>query len=271
MQPPQSSWFVYKPANDAQHRPHGHFMLSPGEQQVYNGQMQYHPGMQYPNQYMHQTLHQHQQPLQPKPVYHGNMAMTPIASPQPQHMKASAAIKQDTSLRPLDTSVYHRGNVYSPCTPPLSTSTSAMSSPPSSSMALSTPLNGQYFGFQPYESVKEGREADVYGETFANADWSRTGSPPMTPGKWMQTGDREKSDRNNLSHCGCIIINDGWLTLVLRGFSVHPACGNGQWCGCYQPCGSPRFVPCRHFVSLAFSLSISHPKLNTTTTINQRI
>lgn len=181
MQAPQPSWFVYKPANDAQQRS-GQFMLSPGEQQVYNSQMPFHPGMQFPNPYMQQPMHHQQQPLQPKPIYHAQM-QTPVVSPQPQQMRNAMAVKQDQPLRPLDTNVYHRGSIYSPCTPPLSTSSSTVSSPPSTSMALSTPLNNHYMGFQPYEMVKESREADQYVESFAHADWSRTGSPPMTPGE----------------------------------------------------------------------------------------
>jgi C2H2 transcription facotor len=182
MHHPQSSWFVYQPANDPQHRQHGHFMPSPSEQQVYNGHMQYQHGMPYPPPYMHHPV---QHPMNhPKPVFHGHMAMTPMASPQPRHLKPSMAFKQDTaSLRPLDTNVYGMAASYSPSTPPLSTSGSTISSPPSSSMPLPTPINGPYFGFQPYEVAKEGRDAEIYAESFANGDWSRANSPPMTPGK----------------------------------------------------------------------------------------
>jgi C2H2 transcription facotor len=194
MQQAPPSWFVYQPANDAQHRQHGHFMPSPNQQlQGYNGQIQYQNGMpyqagylqhhhQHPMQQQHQHQHQHQ-PLQPKPAFHGNMALTPMASPQPRQLKPAMAFKQEPSaLQPLDTNVCYMGPSHSPCTPPLSTAGSTVSSPPCSSMPLQTPINTPYFGFPPYEVVKEERE-DQYAQSFAHADWSRSTSPPMTPGK----------------------------------------------------------------------------------------
>jgi hypothetical protein len=182
MQQPQPSWFVYQPANDPHHRQHGHFMPSPIEQQVHNGQIQYQHGMPYQQPYMHQPAPNHQHPMHQKPAFHGNMALTPMASPQPRHLKPSVPFKQDASvLHPLDTNVYGMRSSYSPSTPPLSTSGSTISSPPSTSMPLSTPITGPGFGFQPYEVGKECREVDVYAENFANADWSRSNSPPMTP------------------------------------------------------------------------------------------
>lgn len=184
MQQPQPSWFVYQPANDPQHRQHGHFMPSPSEQQVYNGHMQYQHSMPYQQPYMQHPMQNYQQPLHPRHAFHGSMANTPMASPQPRQLKPSMAFKQDTSsLRPLDTNVYCIASSYSPSTPPLSTSGSTISSPPSSSMPLPTPVDGPYFGFQPYEVVKECREAEPCAESFANGDWSRSDSPPMTPGK----------------------------------------------------------------------------------------
>lgn len=179
MQQPQPSWFVYQPANNPQHRQHGHFMPSPTEQQVYNGPMHPQHGMPYQHMYM-----QHPQQMHPKPAYHGNMAMTPMASPQPRQLKPSTTFRQDTSsLRPLDTNVYGIAPSYAPSTPPLSTSGSTISSPPSSTVPMATPVNGPYFGFQPYEMVKEGGEDNFYAESLAHADWSRSCSPPMTPGK----------------------------------------------------------------------------------------
>ena len=184
MQQHQPSWFVYQPANDSHHRQHGHFMPSPSEQQVYNAPMQYQHGAPYQQPYMHHPVPNHQQSMHPKPAFHGHMAMTPVASPRPRHLKPSMAFKQDPSaLQPLDTNMYGMRCSYSPSTPPLSTSGSTISSPPSSSMHLPTPVEGPCFGFQSYEVVKGGHEADLYAESFANADWNRSNSPPMTPGK----------------------------------------------------------------------------------------
>ncbi len=184
MQQAQPSWFVYQPANSPQYRQHGHFMPSPNEQHIYDSHMQHQHGMPYQQPYMPHHLQHHQQPLQQKPAFHGNMAMTPMASPQPRQLKPSIPFKQDSSsLRPLDTNVYCIGSSYSPSTPPLSTSGSMISSPPSTSIPLSTPVNGPCFGFQPYEVIKEHCDADLYADSFANADWSHSNSPPMTPGK----------------------------------------------------------------------------------------
>jgi C2H2 transcription facotor len=183
MQQPQPSWFVYQPANDPHHRQHGHFMPSPSEQHVYNGQMQYQHAMPYQQPYMQPAMQHHHQPLHPRPAFHGNMAMTPMASPQPRQLKPSMPFKQENHpLQPLDTNVYGIRSSYSPSTPPLSTSGSTVSSPPSTSMPLPTPVNGPYFGFQPYEMVKEGGEGDLYAQNIASVDWSRSDSPPMTPG-----------------------------------------------------------------------------------------
>lgn len=184
MQQQQPSWFVYQPANDAQHRQHGHFMPSPSDQQAYSGPMHYQRGLPYQQPYIHHPMPNHAQPMHSKPAFYSNMAMTPVASPQPCHLKPTMAFKQDTSaLQPLDTNVNGMRCSYSPSTPPLSTSGSTISSPPSSSMPLPTPIDGPCFGFRPYEVVKEGHAADLYAENVANATWNRTDSPPMTPGK----------------------------------------------------------------------------------------
>lgn len=185
-QPHQPSWFVYQPANESQHRQQGHFMPSPSEQQVYHGAMQYQHGVPYQQPYLQHPVQNHLQPFQPKPGFHGNMAMTPMASPQPRQLKPAMTFKQDSSsLRPLDTNVYSIGSPFSPSTPPLSTSGSTNSSPPSSSVPLATPTQGPYYGIQPYGAVKECSPVDHCAESLANVDWSRTDSPPMTPGKSM--------------------------------------------------------------------------------------
>lgn len=184
---PQASWFVYQPANDPQHRPHGHFMPSPSEQ-VYNSAMQYQRGMSYPQPYLHHPGPNHQQPFHQKPTFHGNMTMTPGTSPQPPDLKPAMVFKQEpSSLRPLDTNVFSIASSFSPSTPPLSSSGSANSSPPSSSMALTTPTNGTDFGFQAWEVAKGAAKgfghADLCAGSLSNVDWSRLDSPPMTPGK----------------------------------------------------------------------------------------
>lgn len=73
-----------------------------------------------------------------------------------------------------------------PSTPPLSTSGSTISSPPSSCGMLNTPVNGGYFRFEGIQGVKEGCEEDVELEILANGDWARSASPEMTPSKSKQ-------------------------------------------------------------------------------------
>lgn len=66
-------------------------------------------------------------------------------------------------------------------------------------------MNGPYFGFQPYEVAKEGREADMYAESFANVDWSRSVSPPLTPGKLLCLR------LGTLRSASVKLYNSGWI------------------------------------------------------------
>ena len=183
MQQVQPSWFVYQPTNDRQHRQHGHFMPSPSEQQIFDNHMQYQHAMPYQQPYMQHGLQHHQQPLHPEAPFHGSMTMA-MASPQPRQLKPSMAFKQEPSpLQPLDTNVYRIRSSFSPSTPPLLTSESTISSPPSTVMTLPTPATGPCFDFRPYGVVEKVCEADLYAESFAAVDCSHASSPPMTPGK----------------------------------------------------------------------------------------
>jgi C2H2 transcription facotor len=107
--------------------------------------------------------------------------MTPIASPRPLYQKP-AMIYTDGRGLALDTDCLdHDGYAY-PATPPLSISGSNISSPPMSSGILPTPTNPVFFA-ENLEGVKEGCEGDVKSEILAGEDWTRAGSPPLTPGK----------------------------------------------------------------------------------------
>jgi C2H2 transcription facotor len=119
--------------------------------------------------------------LAPKLPMHSQMSLTPIASPQPTHMKPSIMIQQQNgspALMPLDT----RFDFYGfPSTPPLSSAGSSISSPPSTCGMIHTPVNGS-FTLETMEGVKEGCESEVQAEILAKPDWSRSDSPPLTPG-----------------------------------------------------------------------------------------
>jgi hypothetical protein len=80
-------------------------------------------------------------------------------------------------LFPLDT------DCYAPSTPPLSTSGSAVSSPPSTAEILPTPVNNVFYA-QGLEGVKTGCEDEVFSEILAGDNWTNTASPPMTPGTY---------------------------------------------------------------------------------------
>lgn len=150
--PGQASFFYYSPDPAAEGRQHGHFTHQPVHQQMYSR-----PASSYQQQYGAQAL------------------MTPVQSPRPAYNKSAMLMQQESlHLFPLDT------DCYSPSTPPLSASTSAVSSPPSSAQVLSTPLQMNFA--QSFAGVKAGCEGEVFSEILAGEDWSHA-SPPMTPGK----------------------------------------------------------------------------------------
>ncbi|KAG5922850.1 hypothetical protein E4U53_003646, partial [Claviceps sorghi] len=66
--------------------------------------------------------------------------------------------------------------LYSPLTPPLSTSGSAVGSPKNFDV-LQTPLNPMFSGLDGFADTKPGLES---GESSI-LDWASCGSPPMTP------------------------------------------------------------------------------------------
>ncbi|KAE8352911.1 hypothetical protein BDV28DRAFT_165281 [Aspergillus coremiiformis] len=175
--------FAYYPTADSQRQ---QFTSHPSEAQSYYGQMQAFPHQQHcvPEQQPVYTaqpmMNMHQ--MATTNAFRGAMNMTPIASPQPSHMKPTIVVQQGSpALIPLDTRFVSSDYYSFPSTPPLSTAGSSISSPPSSSGTLHTPINDCFFSFDKVEGVKEGCEGDVHAEILANADWTRSASPPMTP------------------------------------------------------------------------------------------
>jgi hypothetical protein len=94
---------------------------------------------------------------------------TPVLSPLP--IATKPAIVVDTDLSDAE-------GIYSPATPPLSSSSSVISSPGSCDM-LQTPLNPMFSGLEGKESC----DVDAELERFPSLDWSACASPPLTPGK----------------------------------------------------------------------------------------
>jgi hypothetical protein len=119
----------------------------------------------------HQQM-QHQYGAQP--------LMTPVQSPQPLYQKPTILVQQDSPyMLQLDT------DCYAPSTPPLSTSGSAVSSPPSTAEILPTPINHTFYGQPSLEMMKSGREEEAFSEILAGDNWNKGASPPMTPGTFF--------------------------------------------------------------------------------------
>lgn len=182
---PGQSFYYYTADAESQHRQH--FTSHPSDMSPFNGQMQAFQQTCMPEQQPMYAPHgqmnmQHQMAM--KSAFHGALNLTPMASPQPSHLKPTIVVQQDSpALMPLDTRFVSSDFYGFPSTPPLSTPGSTISSPPSSSGVLHTPVSGSFFPLDKVEGVKEGCENEVHSEILANTDWSRSDSPPLTPGE----------------------------------------------------------------------------------------
>jgi len=174
---PQHPFYFY---SSEEPRQHGYFTSHPSEV-PFNGSMPLFPPQQQQPIYPHHApVHTHQLPT--KNSFHSALNMTSIASPQPSHLKPTIVLQHDSpALMPLDTRVVSSDLYVFPTTPPLSTSGSTISSPPSTCGVLQTPVNGSFFPSEKVEGVKEGCENEVQMEILANPDWTRSNSPQMTP------------------------------------------------------------------------------------------
>lgn len=115
-------------------------------------------------------------PVSNSSAYHASMnGLTPMASPKP-----SIIVQDSPSLMPLDKRFVSADFYGFSSPPPLSTPGSTISSPPSTSDAIRTPVNEGFFSFERVEGVKEGCENEVNSEILAKADW-QSETPPMTP------------------------------------------------------------------------------------------
>ncbi|KAF2769915.1 hypothetical protein EJ03DRAFT_86489 [Teratosphaeria nubilosa] len=186
----QAPFFYYNPAPSPENRQHGHFTphphglpmavlpSSPEYMMPYQPQPQ--PQQVYQQRPQSAGAHMH---YHAAPVYVSQPMLTPAASPRPQQNKPSILVQQDFhALMPINTDA----QPYYPTTPTLSASGSfsSVDSPPSTCDILPAPANGVFFAKQNlagYPAVKEGCEEEVYTEVLAGGDWTRPGSPSMTP------------------------------------------------------------------------------------------
>jgi hypothetical protein len=176
----QSPFFYYNPDPTGENaRQHGHFTPHPHGQPA----QAFHP--QTPEAFCSSNMI-FQRPSSANSSYphtaYANHMLTPVASPQPMYQKPTILIQEQHSpyLHPIDTDFSDLR--FIPATPPLSSSGSIISSPPSTCDFLPTPVNGAFFPIEGMEGVKQGCEGEVFSEILAaGVDW-RSASPPMTPG-----------------------------------------------------------------------------------------
>ncbi len=171
-QPNGPAFYFYSPDPNPESRQHGRFIPQqhPGLAQM--SMLPIVPPLPSTPIFSRPGSSSSQPPLLPKgyscvPILPSTM--TPLASPMPIAHKPTIV---------LDTELCEAEGLYSPSTPPLSSSGSVISSPGSCDM-LQTPLNPMFSGL-------DGREVyamDGELERFPSLDWSACASPPLTPGK----------------------------------------------------------------------------------------
>ncbi|KAM7222350.1 hypothetical protein V8F06_002377 [Rhypophila decipiens] len=161
-------FFHYHPESNQDKRQQGYFHPHPLQHQM--AMFPVVPTVPSTPIYSRPSSSSSQQQMHHKP-FAGMMGMpstmTPMASPQPIHKPVMIALQTDLN---------DAHGLYYPTTPPLSSSSSVISSPGSCDM-LQTPLNPMFSGLDG----KAGCEVDGQLETFPQLDWSHCASPPMTP------------------------------------------------------------------------------------------
>ncbi|KAI8936018.1 hypothetical protein NX059_007520 [Plenodomus lindquistii] len=163
----QSPFFYYNPDPQGEnHRQHGHFTPHPSGHSTFQPQNMYYQRPSSANSHLAYSQ-----------TAYASQMLTPVASPQPMYQKPAILIQPHDSpyLHPLDTDYS-----FAPATPPLSSSGSSTSSPPSSCDVMSTPLF-DIFPSETIEGVKQGCEGEVFSEILASGLEWRSASPPMTP------------------------------------------------------------------------------------------
>jgi C2H2 transcription facotor len=174
----QSPFFYYNPDPTGESaRQHGHFTPHPSGQLSQTFQPQNQEAFCPPNMLFKRPSSANSQVQ----TAYANHMLTPVASPQPMYQKPTILIQEQNSpyLHPIDTDFSDMR--YAPATPPLSSSGSNISSPPSTCEFLPTPVNGAFFHSEGIEGVKQGCEEEVFSEILAAGADFRSASPPMTP------------------------------------------------------------------------------------------
>lgn len=180
----QSSSFYYSPDPIADYRQLGHFTPHPNA--VHDGLAMHHYQQQlYQNEMVMHGQYSMYAPLPSSgpPTYHPQKSMLAMASLRPMQQKPAFLCQYEGQQLSVDTECSTPDLYIYPSTPPLSFSSSASSSPPSTCDILPTPVTSAYMGLEKnIEGVKEGCQSDVQSEILAGGDWTRCCSPPLTPG-----------------------------------------------------------------------------------------
>ncbi|KZF24780.1 hypothetical protein L228DRAFT_267086 [Xylona heveae TC161] len=181
----QSSFFYYNPDPHPEHRQHGHFTPHPNALPPQAHIQSFPPTLSSQESPMPLPSnvaygHSLQTPVAPRSGI-PQMTLTPIASPRPVYQKPAILIQDSPQILALDADCAGSDVYFLPSTPPLSTSGSTMGSPHSSCGFLPTPIGSSVHCFERFEGVKEGCEGEVHSEILAGGDWTRCGSPPLTP------------------------------------------------------------------------------------------
>lgn len=193
----QSPFFYYNPEVSDQ-RQHGHFSPDPNAITLTNQYQRFQQQQQQQQMYPQEMMVQPQYvPLKPRLLPSNAQSFThppsafpvqtfstPMVSPRPLFQKPTFLVQPDGQNLSLNTECANSNGYMYPATPPLSVSGSSLNSPPMSCGLLSTPVGNNFYGIENIEGVKEGCEGDVQSEILAGGDWTRCGSPPLTPGKF---------------------------------------------------------------------------------------
>jgi len=169
------SFFFYSPDPNPEGRQHGRFIPQTHQAAAFQQHMAMLPivpTLPSTPVYSRPGSSSSQQPMMVKAFTSAPIlpsTLTPVASPQPMHYRPIIAL--DTGLSDVD-------SLYSPTTPPLSCSGSAMSSPGTCDM-LQTPLNPMFSGLDGLETKERCDDGQL--ESFPSLDWSSCASPPLTP------------------------------------------------------------------------------------------
>lgn len=167
------SYFFYSPDPNPEGRQHGRFIAQPHQQHM--AMLPIVAPLPSTPIYSRPCSSSSQHQLFSKPFTSAPMlpsTLTPLASPQPINYRPMIAL--DTGLGDVE-GMYP----YSPSTPPLSCSSSAISSPGSCDM-LQTPLNPMFSGLDGIDGKDVCDEIQL--ERFPSLEpWSSCTSPPLTP------------------------------------------------------------------------------------------